>query len=145
MADRTEAERIPLMEERLVVEKRAVPTGRVRVRTRVEEEQVWVREDLEREEVDVERVTIDREVDEVPQVRVENDVVIVPVVEELLVVERKLILKEELHVRRTTTTERVEQPVVLRRTLAEVERADLDDLPAERTRARWTPLKEKSS
>ncbi len=127
MAERTESERIPLVEERLVVEKRAVPTGRVRVRTFVEEERVWIREDLEREDVDLVRVPIDREVTHFPQVRVEEDVVIVPVVEEVMVVERKLILKEELHVRRRTTTEHVEQPITLRKTRAEVERVDLND------------------
>lgn len=127
MPERTEPERIPLTEERLVVDKRAVATSRVRVRTRVEEEKVWVREDLEREEVDVVRVPVDQEVDHIPQIRVENDVLIVPVVEEVMVVERRLVLKEELHVRRTTHVERVEQPVVLRRTRAEVEREDLND------------------
>lgn len=122
-----EEQRIPLVEERLKVGKRAVETGRVRIHTFVDEERVWVREDLEREEVDVVRVPIDREVQVAPQVRVEDDVVIVPVVEEVVVVERRLVLKEELHVRRRTTREHVEEPVVLRRTRAEVERVDVED------------------
>lgn len=136
MPDRTESERIPLVEERLVVEKRAVDTGRVRVRTLVEEERVWVREDLEREEVDVVRIPIDREITQIPQVRVEDEVVIIPVVEEVMVVERKLVLKEELHVRRRTIVEHVEQPVTLRKTRAEVERVDLTQSDTGRPRAR---------
>ena len=132
MTERTE-ERIPLVEERIRIDKRAVETGRVRIRTHVDEERVWVREDLEREHVDVVRVPIDREVGVAPQVRVEGDVVIVPVVEEVVVVERRLILKEELHVRRRTTTERIEEPVVVRRTRAEVERVDGADVQAGRS------------
>ena len=120
------SERIPLIEEQLRVGKRVVETGRVRIRTVVDESRVWVREDLEREEVDVERVTIDRQVDVVPQVRVENDVIIIPVVEEVVVVEKRLFLVEELHVRRRRTTEHVEQAVTLRRTRAEVEQVGGD-------------------
>jgi uncharacterized protein (TIGR02271 family) len=123
----SEQQRIPLVEERVRIDKRAVETGRVRVRTHVDEERVWVREDLEREQVDVVRVPIDREVEVAPQVRVEDDVVIIPVVEEVVVVERRLVLKEELHVHRRTVSERVEEPVVLRRTRAEVERVDVVD------------------
>jgi uncharacterized protein (TIGR02271 family) len=120
----TPTERIPLIEEQLRVDKRVVETGRVRVRTSVDESRVWVREDLEREEVDVVRVPIDRQVDTVPQVRIEDDVIIVPVIEEVVVVEKRLILVEELHVRRHRTTEHVEEPITLRRTRAEVERLD---------------------
>lgn len=115
------------------VDKRMVETGRVRVRTFVDEQRVWIKEDLEREEVDVERVPIDREVDTPPQVRVENDVVIIPVVEEVMVVQRKLFLKEELHVRTRRFVEHVEEPVVLRKTRAEVERVDVTEDAGRRT------------
>lgn len=118
------SERIPLIEEQLKVGKRVVETGRVRVRTTVEESRVWVREDLEREEVEVVRVPVDRQVDVAPQVRVENDVMIVPVVEEVVVVEKRLVLVEELHIHRRRTTEHVEEPFTLRRTRAEVERVE---------------------
>lgn len=121
MTDST-SERIPLIEEQLRVGKRLVETGRVRIRTVVDESRVWVREDLQREEVEVVRVPVDRQIDAVPQIRTENDVMIIPVVEEVVVVEKRLILVEELHVHRRRTVEHVEEPVVLRRTRAEVER-----------------------
>jgi stress response protein YsnF len=57
-------------------------------------------------------------------VRTEGDVTILPVVEEVLVVETRLLLKEEIHVRRTATRETVEIPVTLRRQRAVVERVD---------------------
>ena len=119
-------ETIPLVEEKLSVAKRVVPTARVRISTVVDERQEWVREDLRREEATVERVPVGREVTEVPEVRQEGDILIVPVVEEVLVVEKRLVLKEELHVRKTHSVERFEEPVVLRATRAVVERESLD-------------------
>jgi stress response protein YsnF len=122
--DETEAhvERIPIVEERAIIEKRAVEGGRVRVRSHVEERQELLRETLSHEEVTVERVAIDREVSETPAIREENGVTIVPVVEEILVVERRLRLKEELHIRKVQRTEDVEVPVTVRSTRATVER-----------------------
>ena len=128
MADpqtRTNETVIPIIEETAVVTKRVVPTGRVRVNTSVEERSELVRADLEREDVEVERVAIDREIDAVPEVRREGDVLIVPVVEEILVIEKRLVLKEELRIHTRRSVERVEQPVVLRRTVASVERSPL--------------------
>ena len=58
----------------------------------------------------------------------ESDVTIVPVLEEVLVVEKRLVLKEEFHVRRCVETETVEVAVTLRKQRAIVEREALDDL-----------------
>jgi stress response protein YsnF len=49
-------------------------------------------------------------------------VTIIPVLEEVLVVEKRLVLKEEVHIRSTTSGEDVEVPVTLRRQRAVVER-----------------------
>jgi uncharacterized protein (TIGR02271 family) len=114
--------RIPLIEEQLIAGKRRVETGRVRVRTVVEEEERIVREQLARDHVEVERVPLDVEVDEVPPVREEDGVTIVPVVREVLVVSKKLILTEEVRLRRVTTFEESAQPVILRTQRALVER-----------------------
>jgi stress response protein YsnF len=59
-------------------------------------------------------------------VRTEGDVVIVPVLEEVLVVEKRLVLKEELHIRRDATRENVEVPVTLRKQRAVIERLTAD-------------------
>jgi uncharacterized protein (TIGR02271 family) len=123
-------ERIALVEEEARIDKREVVTGRVRIRTRVEEAEETVRGTLDEEVVEVERVPIDRIVDAAPAVRQDGDVTIIPVMEEVLVVEKRLVLKEELHVRRRRTQESVEVPVTLRRERVEVER-----LPADETRA----------
>ena len=119
-------ETIPLVEEKVSVTKRAAPTGRVRIKTVVDERQELIREELAREEVTVERVAVNREVTKAPEVRQEEDVLIVPIVEEVLVVEKRLVLKEELHIRKKHHVEQVEEPVTLKATRAVIEREELD-------------------
>lgn len=114
--------RIPLVEEQAIVGKRIVETGRVSVRTHVEERTEFVRDAITREDVEVTRVPVDRMVDDVPVVRTEGDTTIIPIVEEVLVVEKRIMLREEVHIRRRTSIEPVEQEVTLRATRAIVER-----------------------
>ncbi|HEY0832994.1 MAG TPA: YsnF/AvaK domain-containing protein [Azospirillum sp.] len=105
----TEEWRVPLHEEVLSVGKRSVESGRVRIATEVHEREQTVEQDLDSEDIDIVRVPVGRPVDAVPDTRQEGDVLIVPVVEEELVVTKRLVLKEELHIRKRTTrrTERV--------------------------------------
>jgi uncharacterized protein (TIGR02271 family) len=117
---------IAIIQEEAHVTKRAVATEHVRVQTSLTEHDVVVRDDLRREHVEVTRVPVEREVAEAPPIRTEGDVTIVPVLEERLVVEKRLFLVEEMHLRRTITTEQVEMPATLRRTHVEVERTQLD-------------------
>jgi stress response protein YsnF len=117
---------IPIVHEEARVSKRLVETEHVSVRTLSREEQVVVHDQVRHERVDVTRVPVDREVAEAPPIRTEGDVTIVPVLEERLVVEKRLFVVEELHLRRTVTTEPVEMPVTLRRTHVEVERTRPD-------------------
>ena len=118
---------IPLVEERLSVGKRSVESGRVRVRVTVEERQETVSEQLARDDVQVERVPRNERLTEMPHVRLEGSTTIIPVVEEMLVVEKALVLVEEIHVRRRTETEMVEIPTTLRSERAIIER---DNAPA---------------
>jgi uncharacterized protein (TIGR02271 family) len=113
---------IPIVEERAEIGKRPVTTGRIRVRTETRREETMVPAELEGEAVDVERIAVGTEIDAVPAVRTEGDTTIVPVVEEILVVEKRLVLKEEIHIRRRPTRETVEVPVTLRRQRAAIER-----------------------
>jgi stress response protein YsnF len=116
---------IPVAEEVAVVEKRQVTTGRVRVATHTEIVEDVVRASVRGETVEVVRVPVNRPVTEaVPQVRTEGNVTIVPVLEEVLVVEKRLVLKEEVHIRRRAASETVELPVPLRRQRAEIERLE---------------------
>jgi uncharacterized protein (TIGR02271 family) len=115
-------ETIPLLEERLTVTRRQVETERVRVHLSTTTNDAMVRETLRDEHIEVERVPIGREVAVAPAVREEEDgaVLIVPVLEEVLVVERRLVLKEELWIRRVSTERTSEQSVPLRRQTATI-------------------------
>lgn len=123
----SDTEVIPIAEEKLRLDKREVTTGKVRVRTSVDVETELVKATLEGETIEVTRVPIDRIVEHAPEVRTENDVTIIPILEEVLVVEKRLVLKEELHLHRRRTIEDVETPVELRKQRAIVERVPADD------------------
>lgn len=117
---------IPIVEEQAHVTRRRAETERVSVRTSPVVEDVLIREMLTHEQVEVTRVAVDREVDAAPVIRTEGDVTIVPVFEERLVVEKRLFVVEELHLRRTVRSEQVELPTTLRRMHVEVTREDLN-------------------
>jgi stress response protein YsnF len=113
---------IPLVEERVSATKREIEIGRVRVHTTVEEREEIVRAELARDTVEVERVPMSVEVSSVPETRQEGEVTVIPVVEEVLVVTKKLMLVEEIRLRRTRTVEEHARPVTLTRQRAEIER-----------------------
>jgi stress response protein YsnF len=128
--DRQNREIIPVVAERAVVRKRKQITGAVRVRTEVHEHTETVEETVATEEIDVTRVPVDRWVDEAVPVRREGDVTIIPVHEEVLVVEKRLKLVAELHVTRRRSSRPVTERLSLRREEAVVERlAAPDDEP----------------
>jgi uncharacterized protein (TIGR02271 family) len=114
---------IPVMEEELDVGTRRVETGGgVRVQKTIEEHEACVDEALTKEEVEVERVTVDRAVEGPVAVRYEGETMIVPVLEEVLVVEKRLVLKEEIRITRRRRELHAPQRVTLRREHATVER-----------------------
>ncbi len=90
-----------------------VETGRVRVTKNVREREELVDEPLVREEYDVERVPVDVFVDEPVGPRQEGETLIVPVLEEVLVVEKRLLVREELRITRRQTEERETRRVTL--------------------------------
>jgi stress response protein YsnF len=119
--------RIPIVEEQLAFGTRVVETGRgVRIHKTVSEQPVTIDERLQRESVEVRRVPVDRLVEggEPPAPRYEGDTLVVPVLEEVLVVERRLRVKEELHITRTRVEERYQDTVALKAERVEVERFD---------------------
>jgi uncharacterized protein (TIGR02271 family) len=115
---------LPVIVEVLDVQKRTVETGRVRIRKRVQEHEEIVDPPLLREEVVIERVPVNRVVEGPIPVRYEGETVIVSLLEEVLVVETRLLLREELYL--TTRRTETHQParVMLRREDVTIERVD---------------------
>lgn len=121
----TETEVMQLHAETVTVAKRARKTL-VRATRHTRTRDVVVDEPVLRDQVVVERVAVGRVVLAVPPVRQEGDVTILSVVEEVVVVERRLMLKEELHLRRVRTTQRHVETVTLREQGVSVTRTGLD-------------------
>jgi uncharacterized protein (TIGR02271 family) len=122
MSESDPDDRIELVEERLEVEKRAVERGRVVVRKHVDTREEIAEAVLHQDELSVERVPLGVPVDAAPPVREEGDVLIVPVLEEQLVIQTRLILKEELRITRHRREETFREPVRLRAERVEVAR-----------------------
>ena len=113
---------VPIVQEELHIGKQKVETGRVRLTKTVQEREVMVSEPSMQEDIQIERVPVNRWLTEPASVRYEGDIMIIPVMEEVPVVEKRLRLKEELRVtKRQITTQRTE-PVRLRTEEVQVER-----------------------
>jgi uncharacterized protein (TIGR02271 family) len=123
MTEDHEVAAIPLAEERVSVTKREVETGRLRVEISVQERQDAVPVELSHDEVEVERVPVNKAVSHLPSVRLEGSTTIIPVVEEVVVVEKRLILVEEIHVRRKSVAETRQIPVTLRSEQVRIDRS----------------------
>ncbi len=113
--------RIPVLREELKVGKKKVETGVARVTKTVREREEVVDEPLTKEAIHVERVTVNRYVESPVPVRQEDGVTIVPLMEEVLVVEKRLLLKEELRITKRKKTVREPRRVILRSEEALVE------------------------
>lgn len=114
---------IPVIDEQLHIDKQTVETGQVRISKTVREDTQLIDLPLIRETVDVERVPIGRPVTATPAIRQEGNTTIYPVLEEIVVVEKKLMLVEEIRVTTRQTVEHEPQSVTLRREEISVERS----------------------
>jgi uncharacterized protein (TIGR02271 family) len=113
-ADSTADSKLHLLAEELAVGKEAVETGRVRVSKETHTREAAIDETLFHEHADVETVPVGREIFEMPSIRHEGETTIVPIVEEVLYTERRLVLKEEVRVTRRRTSEQFRDHVTLR-------------------------------
>lgn len=116
-----ETETIRLGREELHVTRRIIDRGGVRVRVGVEEHDESIDVLLREQSVEVTRVPIGRVVTTAPEQRQEGDTLVIPILEEVLVIERRLVLKEEIHVRRTERTRPMHETARVRVGFAEVE------------------------
>lgn len=110
---RDDAAVVPVIEEELRVGKRVVETGRVRVTKSVSEREELLDVPLMREEFDVEHVPVNEYVDGPVLPWHDGDTLVVPVLEEVLVVEKRLLVREELRITRRKTEERETRRVTL--------------------------------
>jgi uncharacterized protein (TIGR02271 family) len=115
---------IPLVEEEIAVEKTVVSDGRVEVRTRTEVEKEHLDIDLVHQDVEVERIPLNKVVDAAPPMRTEGETTIIPVLEERLVVTKQLVLVEEIRMTRKSSVHTQSVSAELRKQRVSVERSD---------------------
>lgn len=113
---------VPVYAEDVSISRRAVPGDTVRVAVVTTEHEHLVDEPVFHEQAEIEHVPVNRPVDAVPAIRRDGDVTIIPVVEEILVTERRLMLKEEIHVRLVRVAGHHREQVTLRQQQAVVTR-----------------------
>ena len=114
---------IPVIEEQLTVDKGVVEKGRVRISKKVRETDETVNIPLVQENVQVERVPINQFIAEPPPpVRYEGNVMIIPVLREVVIVEKRLVLVEELRVTKQQTQTQETQKIRLRKEEVSVKR-----------------------
>jgi len=113
-SERSDEVVMPLASEEVAITKRVVETRRIGLQRLTREHREAIAVPVDDEMVEIARVPIGREVDAMPPVREEGDTLIIPVLEERPVVERRLILKEEVRVRRVRTTRTHREDVTLR-------------------------------
>lgn len=115
---------IPVIEEELEVQKRQVETGTVRVNKIVSEREEVIDQALSKERAKVERIPINRIVDEALNSRFENNTWIIPVYEEVVVVEKRLILREEIRITKEISVEQHHERIPLRSETVTVDKSN---------------------
>ena len=116
--DAQSEQRINLTKEEIEIGKKTVETGTHIFSKEIVENRVNLEVELADEEYQIERHAVHSEVDTMPQVRTEGDTTIIPVVKEVAVVVKKLMLVEEIHITRKvnltaeTVTETVREEVL---------------------------------
>ena len=135
-ADSVDNPKLTLLAEELSVEKETVETGRLRVSKQTRTREAFIDEALLTEHAEVETVPVGRQISEMPSVRYEGDTIIVPIVEEVLHTERRLVLKEEVRITRRRDTEQFHDRVSLRYQEAVITRVQSATEPADAASAK---------
>jgi uncharacterized protein (TIGR02271 family) len=117
-------DKINVIEEQIEVNKQVIEKGKVTVSKKVLEEDEKVDITVAREEVQVHKVPVNEYVESVPEIRSEGNTTIIPVIKEVAVVVKKLLLVEEIHVTKTVVETQEEKTVPLRKEEVKIERSN---------------------
>lgn len=104
---------IPVIEERVTIDKAIVERGRLRVAKEIITEQETVNIPLLHDEFTVEHKAVNRFVDEVPAMRKEGNVTIIPVLKEVVV--KRVMLVEEIYITQHQVETVAEQEISIRK------------------------------
>ena len=118
--------KLSLYSEDVALEKSVSETGRLKVAKRTLTREAVVDSELLQEEAIVETIPKGHQVLEMPVTRTEGDTTIIPIIEEVIHVDKRLILKEEIRITRRKTAKRFHDTVTLRHQEAVVSRVESD-------------------
>jgi len=113
---------LPVVEERLSIKKEITERGRVVISVESDQKLEEADISLAEESVQVERVAVNRPVEAIAAPREEGDVTIIPVYEEVLIVQKQLMLKEEIRLTRKRTQKQQHVAETVRKERATVQR-----------------------
>ena len=117
---------IPVTREEITIEKEVIETGKVYVRTRVKEEEANINVPVVSEHYEIDRVPVNQVYPTPPPVRYEGDILVVPVIEEIVVVEKRYKVTEEVRLTKKKTETPYLQQITLRKEVVQVERISSD-------------------
>jgi len=115
---------VPVVQEQVHVDAVPVVTGGVRVTKHVETENQLIEQQLRRSHADVKRVKTNRVVDGPQAAQRVGNTLIIPVVSEVIRVEKRWVVTEEIHITQREDVERVQQTVPVNYETARIERLD---------------------
>lgn len=115
---------VPVVAEEVHTDAIPVETGGVRVTKHTDSHDELLEQELRKGRVEVKRVKTDRVVDGPQPARRVGDTLIVPVVSEVLRIEKQWVVTEEIHIRQLEERETVQQTVTVNQEEATVERLD---------------------
>ena len=123
---KAETEKIQVLDEKVEVSKRVVEKARVRLSKKIKEKTESYDIPLSSEEIVVKRVPKNEMVDKAPPgVRYEGNIMIIPVLKEVAVIEKRLMLVEEIHVTKHKSETTQTRQVVVRKEEVQVERTEI--------------------
>ena len=115
---------VPVVTEEINAGAERVRTGSVRVHKTVQEHDEIIDQPLLEEKAEIRRVVKNEIVEGPLPVRHSEDTTVIPVVKEVLVVQKQFVLTEEIHIRKIRSEQRHQERVVVKEEHARVERLD---------------------
>ncbi len=112
---------IPVAQERLKVDKREVDLGELRLQKVVDTVEETQRVPLTHDEFVIDHVPVNQYVANPVQPFYRGDILVIPIMKEVLVVQKQLVVVEEVHVSRRPVTEEKEVKEKVRRERVEVQ------------------------
>lgn len=122
--DQQEEYVVPVVREEAHADAVPVQTGGVRVTKHVEGHDEILEQELRRGRVEIKRVKTDRVVEGPQQVQRVGDTLVIPVVSEVLHIEKRWVVTEEIHITQIQETETVQERVRVNEEQAQIERLD---------------------